>query len=90
MQFMDEESKKVLQNMLELTEENSKMLHKIRGVQKREAVWQTLKILVIVAIAFGSFYYIEPYLNKVMDLYNSVAGIEEKMSNNPLKSLLGN
>ncbi len=87
---MDEESKKVLQNMLELTEENSKMLHKIRGVQKREAVWQTLKILVIVAIAFGSFYYIEPYLNKVMDLYNSVAGIEEKMSNNPLKSLLGN
>ena len=87
---MDEESKHLLQGVLELTGENNKMLHKIRGVQKREAVWHTLKILVILAVMFGSFYYIEPYLNKVMDLYNSVTGIEEKMSNNPLKNLLGN
>jgi preprotein translocase subunit SecE len=69
-QFMDSESKQLLQNTLALTEENNKLLHKIRGVQRRETIWNIVKILVIVAIAFGSFYYIEPYLNQLIGVYN--------------------
>ncbi len=87
---MDPESKQLLQNTLVLTEENNKMLHKIRGVQKRETIWRTLKILVIIGIAFGSFYFIEPYLNKIMNLYNSVIGMEQKLNNSPLQDLLKN
>ena len=78
MLFMDPESKQILQNTLALAEENNKLLHKIRGVQRRETIWNTVKILLIVAIALGSFYYIEPYLNKVMGLYNSVTGWNKK------------
>ncbi|MFA6585610.1 MAG: hypothetical protein WCS86_00395 [Candidatus Paceibacterota bacterium] len=77
---MDPESKQLLQNTLALAEENNKMLHKIRGAQRREVVWRTLKILVIIAIAFGSFYFVEPYLNKVMDMYNSVVGVQQKLN----------
>ena len=77
---MDPESKQLLQNTLSLAEENNKMLHKIRGVQRREAIWSTLKILAIIGIALGSFYYVEPYLNKIMNLYNSVTGMEQKLN----------
>jgi len=87
---MDPESKQLLQNTLALAEENNKMLHKVRGVQRRGIVWQVLKYLLILGIAFGSFYYIEPYLNKIMNFYNSVAGIEQKIDSSPLQGLLKN
>ena len=85
---MDQESKQLLQNTLALAEENNKMLHKIRGVQKRSTFWQVLKLIVIIGIALGSFYYIEPYLNKIMDLYNSVSGMQQQINNSPIQDLL--
>ena len=87
-QFMDQESKQLLQNTLALAEENNKMLHKIRGVQKRGTLWQVLKLIVIIGIALGSFYYLEPYLNKIMDLYNSVSGMQQQINNSPIQDLL--
>ena len=85
---MDQESKQLLQNTLALAEENNKMLHKIRGVQKRGTLWQVLKLIVIIGIALGSFYYLEPYLNKIMDLYNSVSGMQQQINNSPIQDLL--
>ena len=85
---MDQESKQLLQNTLVLAEENNKMLHKIRGVQKRGTLWQVLKLIIIIGIALGSFYYIEPYLNKIMDLYNSVSGMQQQINNSPIQDLL--
>ena len=85
---MDQESKQLLQNTLALAEENNKMLHKIRGVQKRGTLWQVLKLIIIIGIALGSFYYIEPYLNKIMDLYNSVSGMQQQINNSPIQDLL--
>ena len=85
---MDPESKQLLQNTLALAEENNKMLHKIRRVQKRGAFWQILKFIVIIVIALASFYYVEPYLNKIMDVYNSVIGVQQKINNSPLQDLL--
>ena len=78
---MDLEPKELLQKTLELAEENNKMLHKIRGVQTREFIWRTLKIIIIIGIALGSFYFIEPYLNKIVDVYNSISGIQQDIKN---------
>ncbi|MFA4975086.1 MAG: hypothetical protein WC839_00090 [Candidatus Paceibacterota bacterium] len=77
---MDPELKQMLQKTLALSEENNLILHKIRGVQKREFIWRTLKIIVIIGITLGSFYYLEPYLNKIMDLYSSISGVEQKVN----------
>lgn len=78
----------MLQNTLALAEENNKLLHKIRGVQKRSTLWQVLKYLLILGIAFGSFYFLDPYLSKIADLYNSVTGIQQKVNSSPLQDLL--
>ncbi len=85
---MDREAKQLLQATLALAEENNKLLHKIRGVQKRETLWQVLKIVVVIAITLGAFYYIDPYLNKLVDMYNSVSGVQEKINSSPLQDLL--
>jgi len=89
---MDSESRNLLEKTLSLTEENNKMLHKIRGVQKREITWRTLKIIIIVGITFGAFYFLEPYVNKIVNLYNSISGTEQKLNNssNSIQDLLKN
>ena len=86
--FMDPESKELLQATFKLAEENNKLLHKVRGVQKRATLWTVARYVLIIGIALGSFYFIEPYLIKIMDLYSSVSGIQQKMDNNSLQNLL--
>ena len=78
---MDPESKKLLEETFALTRDNNKMLHKVRSVQKWATFWQTLKILMIIGIALGAFYFLEPYLNKMVDLYNSISGTAQKLNN---------
>ena len=85
---MDPESKQLLQKTLELAEENNKMLHKVRGVQKRQALWSAVKVLVIIAIAFGSFYYIEPFLNKAMDTFSKISGTKTSLNSDSLQQML--
>ena len=91
---MNSESEELLKNTLTLARENNKMLHKIRRVQKRETFWHVLKLIIIIGIALGSFYFIEPYLNKIVNLYNSVFSMQQNIknvtdiSNNSFKNLL--
>ena len=74
---MDPESKKLLEDTFHLAQENNKMLQKVRSVQKWAVFWSSLKILLIVGITLGSFYYLEPYINKIIDLYSSISGTSQ-------------
>jgi hypothetical protein len=85
---MDQEYKELLQNTYKLTEENNLLLHKVRNAQNRQTYWQILKYVIIIGIAFGSFYFLEPYLNKMMDLYNTVSGAEQKINDFSVQDLL--
>jgi predicted MFS family arabinose efflux permease len=82
------EPEKLLEETYQLAKENNKMLRRVRGVQKRQALWSVLKIVVVIGLALGAFYYLEPYLNKILGLYNSISGIEQKINSSSLKSLL--
>jgi hypothetical protein len=77
---MDPESKKLLEETFRLAEENNRMLHKVRSVQKWAAFWSGLKIFIIIGITLGAFYFLEPYLKKVMDLYGSVSGTSQEQN----------
>jgi hypothetical protein len=87
---MDPEEKALLEEAVELSRENNKMLRKVRGVQKRQAIWSFIKIILIIAIAFGSFYYLEPYLNKLMNLYGQITGTGVKVDPTTLQNALKN
>lgn len=83
---MDPESQKLLKETFELAKENNQMLRKIRSVQKWAAFWSLFKIFVIVGIALGTFYFLQPYLDGAMNTYNSVFGREEQSSSNSLQN----
>lgn len=87
---MDPESKKLLEDTFALAEENNKMLRKVRNIQKWSTAWQAFKIFLIVAVALGLFYYIDPYITKVVDLYDSISGTAQKVNNtsNSVKDFL--
>lgn len=78
--MMDPEPKKLLEETFNLAQENNKMLRKVRSVQKWAIFWSGLKIIIIIGIALGSFYFLEPYINKMADLYNSISGTTQKLN----------
>ncbi|MFA5931967.1 MAG: hypothetical protein WC793_01145 [Candidatus Paceibacterota bacterium] len=85
---MDPESKKLLEDTYALAEENNKMLHKIRNVQKWATFWSGLKVLIVIGIALGSFYFLEPYMNKAISLWDSISGTQQKLNDTPVQDLL--
>ena len=76
---MDSEDRKLLEETHRLAEENNQLLHKVRGVQKRATIWTAIKIFVIVGIALGSFYFLEPYIDRLMDIYSSIMKTEQDL-----------
>ena len=71
---MDPESKKLLEDTFNLARENNNMLHKIRKVQKWASFWSGLRVIIIIGVALGSFYFLEPYINKVISVWNAIYG----------------
>ncbi|MFH1608580.1 MAG: hypothetical protein ABH951_00995 [Patescibacteria group bacterium] len=68
---MEKEEKELLKVAFNLTEENNKMLHKIRGVQKRQAFFGILKMLFFIGLALGAFYFLQPYVKNIQDFIGS-------------------
>ena len=87
---MEPEDRKLLEETLKLSKENNKMLHKIRGVQKWQAFWSMLRIVIILGIALGAAYYLEPYFEKAVSIFNQVSSMNQSVSNISLEKLLKN
>lgn len=79
---MDPESKKLLEDTFALAKENNAMLHRVRSIQKWAAFWQTLKVLIVIGIALGAFYFLQPYINKAVDVYHSFSGTVQQVNDN--------
>ena len=60
-------------HLLELVEENNKMLKQMRRGQRLDRFLRILYWLVIIGIAVGSFYYLQPWIEQMMGIYSSVA-----------------
>jgi hypothetical protein len=82
---VDPESKKLLEDTFRLAEENNSMLHKVRSVQKWAAYWSWLRMLIIIGIALGSFYFLEPYFNKIITIWDSISGVQPQPNSTPVQ-----
>ena len=71
----NEEIKALLTANLELTQKNNEMLRRLRSSQKRAHISAFIRWLFLVAVAFGLYYYIQPYMEKILDLYNKIPGL---------------
>lgn len=104
--MLDPELKDLLQKNLEASKETLDVVKGMRSTQRWGSFFVVVKWAIIIAISFGSYYYIQPYLNQMLDAYgvlnNSLNDLQETtkgLSNtasstgdamNRLKSLMNN
>lgn len=83
---MDGELKNLLEENLKLSKENNELLIKVRRVQKWAQYSRVFYWFIIIGITFGAFYFIQPYLENLLNLYTGGVGI----SNTSIKEGLSN
>jgi len=65
-----------LRETRQLAEENNELLTKIHGMLWRGRLFRFLYWIIIIGIAIGAFYFLEPYFSQLMDTYG---GLQEQI-----------
>ncbi len=76
---MDEYVKELMRKNLEVSQESFKILKKMHRARIWGGVFKTIKWIVIIALSVGSYYYVEPYLNKMIDTVSSMSSSMEQI-----------
>ena len=71
---MDSEFDTRLRSIEEKIETIEKTVKKIRSSQKTAFAMRGVYWLFIILLAFGAFYYIQPYVDQLKDLYSGAQG----------------
>ena len=71
---MDPEDKQILKKTLELSRENNKMLHSIKKQMFYSRIFRIIYWAILLGAAIGLYYYIDPYINQIIDIYGGVKG----------------
>lgn len=69
---MDPKDKELLERTLKISEENNKILKSMRRASRLGTAFRIFYWLVIIGIGLGSYYFVEPYLKQVMDIYSKI------------------
>ena len=77
---MDDEERKILDKTYSLAKENNKILKELRAAKRREAVMRLIYWLVIIGVALTIFYYIQPYIENLTEIYRSSSAFIEEAS----------
>jgi len=84
------EIKKLLKRNLEISEESSKIIKKIHGVQKTGRILKISKWVLVIALALGAYYYIQPFMEtfwetvgQIKEDFSSLKETGESMGNIP-------
>ncbi len=75
---MNPEEKEKLDRTLELTEENNRMLKKMRSSMRWGQAWRIFYWAVIIILSLGAYYYIQPYISELTTAYG---GLKQDFSN---------
>lgn len=76
---MDDELRSLVEETKELVEENNKILKSMRRNARFGALARIVYWIVILGIGVGAFYYVKPYVEQLMKVYESVKQTESKI-----------
>jgi hypothetical protein len=77
---MDPEYMRRLDRIEEMVEENRDILRKLNRARKIGIATRIIYWIFVLALAFGAYYYIEPYVGDLMQFYKNVKSNVEKVS----------
>ena len=66
---MDEETKKLIQENLELSKKNNEILHKLYKFQRFNQMIRVAYWVIIILVAVGAFYFVQPFLDQLSGFY---------------------
>ncbi|MBU6370580.1 MAG: hypothetical protein KGH93_02725 [Patescibacteria group bacterium] len=69
---MDPYQKQLFERMTELAEENNKILRSLRNAHRWSVFLTSVYWILIIGVAVGGFYYLEPYVDTVLRTYSSI------------------
>jgi len=78
---MTPEERELLTQSIKLAEENNKILRGMRRSARFATVLRVIYWLLILGAAFGTYYFVEPYLNAVIKSYTSMQKNIESVKN---------
>ena len=71
-----------IHRILELSEENNKMLKKIVRSMRWARLVRVIYIIIIVGASVGAFYFAQPYINQAVDTYGNIQTTVDGLNNN--------
>ena len=80
-QGMTPEEKAQLNEVLELSQKNNKILRKLQGSMKWSRFFRFVYWVIIIGSAIGTFYFVQPYLDKITVAYNSLQSTVSNLPN---------
>jgi len=92
--MVDQELENLIKEDLEVSKENNELLKKLWGNVKISRALRFLYWVIILGIALGSYYYVQPFIDKLKGVYSGFGGIGDTIQNLPgvqdITNLLGN
>lgn len=80
---MTPEEKSLLERTYKLAEDNNSILKSMRRAQRFSLIFRALYWFVIIGASIGLFYFVQPYFEQVMDMFNVFKGGAETIQTMP-------
>jgi len=64
------EERALLEKSIRLGEDNNKILRSMKRSQRWSSIFRAIYWILIIGSAFGAYYFIQPYFDQVVDMYN--------------------
>ncbi len=87
---------KIVEETRALSEDNNKILHSIQRQSRIALIVRAIYWVVIIGVTIGAFYYIQPYVDKLVSVYTGLIDTQHRMAEIPkgfnletLKSFFG-
>jgi hypothetical protein len=65
-----------IDKLIELTEENNRLIKTLITDLRWRQLYSLVKWVIIIAIVFGTYAYLQPYLNKTLEMYKRIQGVD--------------
>lgn len=69
----------MLQEIRRLVEENTVILKSIQRTNRLNTVMKALYWVVIIALTFGAYYFIQPYVDMLQSSLNAIRGLDSSV-----------
>ena len=84
---MDSDIQKLLERNIALSEENNKMLRRLQSNMRWGRFIHAVYWIIIIGSAFGAYYFIQPYIDQLLQIYGKVQTVGGSVSPNILDAL---